>query len=324
MRRMGYSRKKTLGREFVEFFVPEQHDIVRRARAKFRSGKMAEHDFVADLLDKDGDVLHVRMNARVDTSGGGWLIILTVTDITALEQQRRYNDTLLNRNSSIMLTQDKDWKLLSCSQAWVDQLGYSRDETVGHDLVEFIHPEDAEASRAFRDTELLSPRPASIIKNTVRFKTKSGEERVIEMQSVIEEIDGEWRNIITLVDITEIMQTQSQLAYMVEHDELTGLLSRRGMQQRFSDGARMEDKALYVLDIDHFKSVNDSFGHEAGDTLLRTLGETMSKLSEEVGDAIRLGGGGVCGYPPLVWLGGSCTLWREHSPSAGGHQRTLE
>ena len=290
VRQLGYTREETVGREFIEFFVPEQRDIVRNARAKFRNGTMDEGAFSADLLRKDGSVVNIRMNARVDKAASYWRLILTITDVTELEQQRRYNDTLLNRNSSIMLTQDKDWKLLSCSQAWVDQLGYSRDETVGHDLVEFMHPEDAEASRAFRDTKLLSPRPASIIKNTVRFKTKSGEERIIEMQSVIEEIDGEWRNIITLVDITEIMQTQSQLAYMVEHDELTGLLSRRGMQQRFSDGARMEDKVLYLLDIDHFKSVNDSFGHEAGDTLLRTLGETMRKLSEEDGDAIRLGG----------------------------------
>lgn len=290
VRRMGYSREETVGREFVEFFAPEQRDIVRRARAKLRDGTMDEHDFSGDLLDKHGDVMHIRMNARVDTSGGGWRLILTVTDITELEQHRRYTDTLLNRNSSIILTQGEDWKVLSCSQAWVDQLGYSREETVGHDLVEFMHPEDAEVSRTFRETNLRRLQSKSVIKNTLRFMTKSGEERIIKMQSVIEEIDGDWHNILTLVDITEIMQTQDQLAYMVEHDELTGLLSRRGMQHRFSDTNRVEDKALYVFDIDHFKSVNDCFGHEAGDALLRTLSKTMSRLSDADGDAIRLGG----------------------------------
>lgn len=256
------------------------------------TGRILNFPDIDEMNTPDGRTIFTTRASRWfdNPLGPGRLLWTSLTDVTALERQRRFSDTLLNRNSSIILTQDKAWKIMSCSEAWVSLMDYSRGETVGRDLIEFMHPDDAEASVAFRSSSLTSVTGSEIVKNTLRFLTKSGEERVIELQSVVEELEGNMCNIVTLVDITEIMRTQNQLQMLVDRDELTGLYSRRGLKERFGDGARTKTAGVYILDLDHFKSVNDSYGHEAGDALLRAIGQTMTRLTETAGCAARLGG----------------------------------
>ena len=91
-------------------------------------------------------------------------------------------------------------------------------------------------------------------------------------------------------ELLHMMRTQHQLQLLVSYDELTGLYSRRGLKEQFGDRVRTKDAGVYILDLDHFKSVNDSYGHEAGDALLSAMGQTMTRLTETGGCAARLGG----------------------------------
>lgn len=207
-----------------------------------------------------------------------------------LEEQKKFVELLLNRNPAIIMSQGRDWKIQTCSDAWTEQFGYSREETVGRDLTEFMPEEDAEESKAFRQDELQSKQVPSIIKNVLKIKTKSGEARSVELQSVIENHHDVWLNLIAMVDITPIIQARDELEWLVEHDELTGLLSRRGQQTHFADGKRKSDVGLFLIDVDYFKSVNYGYGYEAGDSLLKAIAECLSTLTAEVGCPIRLGG----------------------------------
>ena len=94
----------------------------------------------------------------------------------------------------------------------------------------------------------------------------------------------------SLYDVTALVIAQQRLANLVNQDELTGLTSRRGLKEEFADGKRETTVAVYILDLDHFKSVNDSYGHDAGDRLLRAIGQTMLRMTETAGRAARLGG----------------------------------
>lgn len=96
--------------------------------------------------------------------------------------------------------------------------------------------------------------------------------------------------VFNYIDITRIEQARRKLEQQLMRDDLTGILSRRGIKQSLAvkDPERMQ--ALYLIDLDHFKSVNDTFGHEAGDRLLRSLGTMLDGMAQE-GDIIgRLGG----------------------------------
>ena len=93
--------------------------------------------------------------------------------------------------------------------------------------------------------------------------------------------------------VRESEELQAQLAHRAAHDELTGLLNRAGAMDRITGllAASEEGRtALLFLDLDAFKAVNDSFGHAAGDSLLRTLASRFTDVVGPDGMVARLGG----------------------------------
>jgi diguanylate cyclase (GGDEF)-like protein len=99
---------------------------------------------------------------------------------------------------------------------------------------------------------------------------------------------------IVFVALGSDLIEQHQKAAMV--DPLTGLLNRRGMAEIFremdydADKTRHIGRAMLMFDIDHFKQVNDEYGHEAGDTVLINIGATVAQLTKQHGQAARTGG----------------------------------
>ena len=97
-----------------------------------------------------------------------------------------------------------------------------------------------------------------------------------------------------------IRHTDEQISGLSERslrDELTGLLNRRSFQDRLTEecdrGRRYGDAfALVVLDLDHFKRVNDTFGHDVGDTVLEWVGRLLGDHTRGADVAFRIGGGG--------------------------------
>jgi diguanylate cyclase (GGDEF)-like protein/PAS domain S-box-containing protein len=291
----GFSRDETIGREFVSFLVEEERDRYRAVRQDALKVIQAGRDVansVFTLLAKSGAKLQVNIvgNAVTEQTAPETMFVASVTNITDFAAQKALADTLLNHNAAMVISQSDDWKIQTCSDAWTIQLGYTREETVGHDLTEFMEPEDAMINKEFRETLKSQKASKKVFRNTLRFRTKAGGLRQIELQSVIAELEEKFVNIATLVDITDMMTAQHQLRMLVQHDELTGLYSRRGLKEKFSDGKRKKTAVVYILDLDHFKSVNDSYGHEAGDALLSAMGQTMTRLTQTGGCAARLGG----------------------------------
>jgi diguanylate cyclase (GGDEF)-like protein/PAS domain S-box-containing protein len=291
----GFSRDETVGRDFPSFLVEEEqdrHKVVRQESLKAIKTGRDEALNVWTLRTNSGAKLQVTImgNAVAGPTAQEAMVVLSITDITEFATQKALADTLLNRNAAMVISQSDDWKIQTCSDAWTNQLGYTREETVGHDLNEFMEPEDVMISKEFRETLKSQKASKNVMRNTLRFRTKAGELRQIELQSVVTELEGNFVNIVTLVDVTDMMRTQHQLQMLVQRDELTGLYSRRGLKERFSDGMRKKTTGVYILDLDHFKAVNDSYGHEAGDVLLSAMGQTMTRLTQTGGCAARLGG----------------------------------
>lgn len=100
-------------------------------------------------------------------------------------------------------------------------------------------------------------------------------------------------NIIFVALGSDLIERHQKAAMI---DPLTGLLNRRGMQEIFRDMDEDMDKAKYtgramlMFDIDHFKQVNDEYGHEVGDTVLTNIGATVQQLTKHHGQVARSGG----------------------------------
>ncbi|REG51453.1 diguanylate cyclase (GGDEF)-like protein [Paraburkholderia sp. BL6669N2] len=99
--------------------------------------------------------------------------------------------------------------------------------------------------------------------------------------------------IVLVRDVTEARATSERLSRQATHDELTGLMNRRELLLRLNrlcdeGGAASVD--LLFIDLDRFKDINDSFGHAAGDEVLRVIGERLSDMVTERVHASRVGG----------------------------------
>jgi diguanylate cyclase (GGDEF)-like protein/PAS domain S-box-containing protein len=106
------------------------------------------------------------------------------------------------------------------------------------------------------------------------------------------EIEG---GVLVIRDVTEAREMQRKLIWQADHDSLTGIMNRRAFEERVSrvlSGKRASEHPLSLLfiDLDHFKQVNDSAGHAAGDELLRQLGKLMQSRIRENDALARLGG----------------------------------
>lgn len=291
----GYSRDETIGNDIVSFIVEEEQDLARAKREAALTNIKKGRDEATEtytLRTKSGTKLQVSIvaNGLEGAEGQAYSYVSAVSDVTDLARQKTLAETLLNRNAAMIISQSSEWKILTCSDAWINQLGYTREETVGHDLLEFMEPEDAVISKEFRENLKSHGVENRIVRNFVRFRNKTGELLYVELQSVVEGAGSDWINIITMTDVTPLMEAKEKLQKLVNEDELTGLYSRRGLKERFYDGLRKKDTGVYIFDLDHFKSVNDSYGHEAGDDLLRDMGQTIKRLTETGGWAARLGG----------------------------------
>jgi diguanylate cyclase (GGDEF)-like protein len=104
--------------------------------------------------------------------------------------------------------------------------------------------------------------------------------------------NDEW--VATHEDITERRRAEAELLYLTRHDVLTGLPNRAMFQDRIRQGlallGRGQRCAVLSLDVDHFKQVNDIFGHAVGDRLLQAISERLQACVREVDTVARLGG----------------------------------
>lgn len=104
-----------------------------------------------------------------------------------------------------------------------------------------------------------------------------------------------WANWSIGLDVTEQLAAQKQLEHLATHDELTGLANRALLQDRLQHALaacqRKNNKgALLMLDLDHYKMVNDSHGHPVGDELLREVGKRLFNCLKATDTLARIGG----------------------------------
>ena len=84
-------------------------------------------------------------------------------------------------------------------------------------------------------------------------------------------------------------QKRRELSYEVNHDSLTGLLNRSAYD-RERESLSWEDRALFLIDVDHFKTINDSYGHDIGDRVLKRVGEVLTAHFRSGDSIFRIGG----------------------------------
>jgi diguanylate cyclase (GGDEF)-like protein/PAS domain S-box-containing protein len=227
-------------------------------------------------------------------------ILLAIEDITErklIEQEKasselRYRRLFETAQDGILILNAETGQITDVNPFLIDMLGYSKNEFLGKRLWEFGAFIDARKSReAYK--ELL-------MNNYIRYEdlplqTKNGERREVEFVSNAYLVNTEKVIQCNIRDISERKRLERNLEYAATHDFLTGLPNRSFFNEHYIlalAGAKryLYKLAIMVLDIDHFKDINDAMGHNCGDQLLKEFGNRLSNIVRKTDTVSRMGG----------------------------------
>ena len=227
------------------------------------------------------------------------LVLWLLSRWNARELRRGLRET----NSQLeLITSEADVALLmvdqQCRVCWINPeserlLGWKTDELVGANLHERTHMRNGEDLHSGSCPTLQSLQTGQRYRNDRdRVLAKSGEILNVSMR-VSPFGEGEARKaIVTIADVGDAVDREQRLTRLATTDPLTGALNRRSIMERLQDMVEHQKMPPCVLmgDIDFFKKVNDTYGHAAGDEVLKTFTNTIRQLLRK-GDFLgRLGG----------------------------------
>ncbi|MFE5141428.1 putative bifunctional diguanylate cyclase/phosphodiesterase [Streptomyces fagopyri] len=222
----------------------------------------------------------------------GIMLLDNITLTQELAQKENHFRSLVQGSSDVIMIAAPNGILKYVSPAAAGVYGRSADELVGSELASLIHPEDLgcvvhEVRRFLAASHLEEPT------TRIECRFKSGEGGWLNVESTVNRHHGGL--IFNSRDVTERVRLQAQLQHNAEHDPLTDLPNRalftRRVQQALS-GRRSTDRGTAVLfiDLDGFKAVNDTIGHQAGDELLVQAARRLQDSVRHGDTAARLGG----------------------------------
>ncbi|MBL8260430.1 MAG: EAL domain-containing protein [Candidatus Competibacteraceae bacterium] len=210
-------------------------------------------------------------------------------------QQRNFVTHILDTAQAIILTQNRNNEILMINPYGQAITGYSLQELKGRAFVTLL-PEESAARVGTHLAELVAGSLAHLEEECdIRCKDR-GSLKVVWQHSRLKG-EGEDAALILSVgmDITARKKAELRLAWLADHDPLTGLYNRRRFTQELNEAVAAARRyrragALLFLDLDQFKYINDTSGHHAGDRLLQRLGELLPSILREVDVIGRLGG----------------------------------
>jgi diguanylate cyclase (GGDEF)-like protein/PAS domain S-box-containing protein len=303
----GYSEPELLGTHSLDLVYFEDREAVKeKALESLKNGGSLPYEY--RFVKRNGEIIWVSEKATSTEYKGKQATLGSFTDIT---ERKRLEETLRNSEARYrtmywtMLEEIQDSCYFEADIAgnftFVNDLmcrtlGYPKKEDLtGMNYRAFVDKEEVEV--IYRDFNQVYRTGEPIKGLSYKFIGKGGSTIFGELSvSAIKNDEGEvigFRGIAR--DITERKRLEQKLADMATHDHLTGLPNRLLLSDRLAVGLAQTQRnntslALMMLDLDRFKTVNDTFGHTVGDELLRAAGRRLLSLVRRSDTVARMGG----------------------------------
>jgi diguanylate cyclase (GGDEF)-like protein/PAS domain S-box-containing protein len=308
---LGRSRAQIVGASVYDVAPPDLADIYRKADLELFASRNVQV-YETSVLYADGTRHDVIFNKAVFLDAAGQLggLVGTILDITARKQaeralresEERYRAVVSALEEGILLV-SRDRRLLACNAAATAILGLSH-----HQLAERLAPGGAGWSAVDGDGEPLAPEAMPLERTfasgepaaarTLGLERGDGRRVWLSMNArpLFQPSEAEpFAVVVSFADISEQRRAEERLQHQAFHDALTGLANRALLFDRLSHALaharrRGESLAVACLDLDRFKLVNDTFGHEAGDRLLVEISRRLMQCARQSDTVARMGG----------------------------------
>jgi diguanylate cyclase (GGDEF)-like protein/PAS domain S-box-containing protein len=224
-------------------------------------------------------------------------LVQEVNEREAAEQALRESEqrfrALVHNASDVFTVIGDDGVIRYQSPAVEAVLGHPPDSLIGRSLLDVVLADDREAAkRLFEQSRQRSGVP---VVGEVRMLPRGSEQAPRRFEMTVTDLLADPTVsglVLNYSDITERALYQERLTRQAFQDTLTGLANRARFQERLEDALRQRDHTvgLLFIDLDRFKVINDSLGHDAGDQLLREVAERLTACLREGDTLARLGG----------------------------------
>lgn len=270
---------------------------------------LADEDFIPlKLVRVDGTPFEAEMRVRrisqaFDNFSFLETFLIEVRDISknvkAAEALRERESRLQGILSSVaegIIAINDDGRIESANPAAEDMFGYARGKLVGKDLAELMPPDMRDTHQQVFDAYMAGLFP-SLMGRMVEGVGYRLDGSVFPMEISVSELRHGRHRLFTAIlrDISERKETEDRIRRLAHHDSLTGLPNRNLLNDRMNhavarvrrSGGRM---AVLYVDLDKFKPINDTLGHEAGDVVLREVADRLSSCVRSSDTVARVGG----------------------------------
>jgi diguanylate cyclase (GGDEF)-like protein/PAS domain S-box-containing protein len=213
-------------------------------------------------------------------------------DITEMKARETFLQLLFDDNPVPMfLYEPRTWRVVAANRAAVAHYGYSPFQMQGMSVLQIYDAEEQEALRRARADENDARLPEGV------WRQRKANGAAIEASVFCRELDhgGEPTMLLAAVDVTERRRAEARVAHMARHDALTNLPNRMLYRERVEEQfARLKETgrgfSILLMDLDHFKQVNDTLGHSIGDRLLQEVACRLQACLPPGDMVARLGG----------------------------------
>ncbi len=272
-----------------------EQDVANMVAHGTQHGSLAlEHQ----LMSPQGKTTWLRSNVTVVTDPGGKVrlrgVMLDNTERKQAFEELEMAAQVFETSLHAIIIFSPEGKVLRVNHAFLSLTGFAAADVIGMDAETY---ETTCLQPGFVDMARASLRSTDKWQGESPMRIKDGSDiAIMQSISVIRDPDGRARSTVTIFhDITGQKASEQRLYQLAHFDLLTQLPNRQTLSRKIEQGIAYAAQhqatlAVLLIDIDHFKTVNDSLGHEAGDQMLRVVAERISACIGPHDTVARIGG----------------------------------
>ncbi len=321
---LGYAPEELQRLTYQELTLPEDLDLDREQLAQLRAGELDRYQLEKRYIRMDGAIVWANVNASAKHNEQGEVeyFVAVIEDISAQkaaeealsalhadlearvaartlelrERELELRSVIENANDAY-IGFDQASMVTVWNRAAEQTFGYRADEAIGRSLDALIIPPAMTNARRHGIQRYMTTGISTVVGKRLELPAvrKDGSSLMVEVRITALERHGQQIFSAFLHDISERKEAEARREHESRHDMLTNLQNRRALLETLpiaqGRAARTgKSMALLFIDLDGFKAVNDDFGHDAGDKVLRAVAARLQDVVRKTDSVFRLAG----------------------------------